>query len=130
MAQGLFTLGFTARQSAREVRSAGVAALTGHAADSVVQALLRERGHDLVMHQASPLDDELARWADLVLVMERWQRDAVFELAPTARGKTFLLGHWQDEAEIDDPYGLDEATYRRALIRIDAGVNAWLEKMP
>jgi protein-tyrosine phosphatase len=46
---------------------------------------------------------ERLRWAELVLVMEKHHRDAVLAMDPTARGKTFLLGHWTN-TEIPDPY--------------------------
>lgn len=110
------------------VGSAGIGALVGQAADETAQALMRERGIDLAAHRARQLTLGQLRQADLVLVMEKYQRQAVLDIDPAARGKTFLLGHWID-AEIADPYRCGEEAHRQAIAMIVAATQPWLEKI-
>ena len=86
-----------------EVRSAGVGALVDHPADENAIAIMAERGVDLGSHRAQQATVALCRWAELVLVMESHHREALGDIDPAVRGKTFLLGHWQKK-EIPDPY--------------------------
>ncbi len=86
------------------------------------------RSIDLTTHRASQLTREQLRQADLVLVMEKHHRTAVLDLDPTARGKTFLLGHWSN-SEIADPYKRGSEAHAQALRSIEDGLAAWLEKM-
>lgn len=110
------------------VSSAGIGALLNQPADATVQAMMLERGIDLSGHRARQLTTEQLRQADLVLVMEKHQRQAVIDMDPTARGKTFLLGHWID-AEIPDPYQRGEKAHREAIGLIVAATAPWLEKL-
>lgn len=110
------------------VFSAGIGALVGQAADETVQAMMLARGFDLSMHRARQLTLGHLRQADLVLVMENHQRQAVLDMDPTARGKTFLLGHWSN-AEIPDPYQRGEMAQSKAIELIAAATTAWLDKL-
>lgn len=113
---------------ALDARSAGIGALVNHPADETTCALMHGRGLDLSAHRASQLTLEHLRWAELVLVMERHHRDAVLAMDPTARGKTFLLGHWT-ESEIPDPYRRGEAAHAEALRLIEAALDPWVRKL-
>lgn len=117
------TNGWTGR-----VHSAGIGALVNQAADETVQAMMRARNIDLSVHRAKQLTLEHLRQADLVLVMEKHHQQAVFEIDPTARGKTFLLGHWID-TEIPDPYQRGDTAHSDAIGLIVAATESWLEKL-
>ena len=86
---------------------------------------LLRRGVDLTAHRARQLTEEDVLGSDLVLVMETWQKEEVQRRTAAARGRTYLLGHWQD-IEIPDPYGEPAAVYEGVFQRIDEAVNAWL----
>ncbi|MDP1905136.1 MAG: low molecular weight protein-tyrosine-phosphatase [Pseudomonadota bacterium] len=111
-----------------EVRSAGVGALRNYPADEPARELMRARGLDITPHRAAQVTPELARWADLILVMESRQREAMIEIDPAARGKTYLLGHWIKQ-EVPDPYQQPEAVYTRALNLIDESLETWISKL-
>lgn len=111
-----------------DVRSAGVGALRDFPADPPAQERMRERGLDISAHRAQQVTPELARWADLILVMESHQREAMCEIDPTARGKTYLLGHWTGQ-EVPDPYKMPVTVYDRALALIDEAMDAWMKKL-
>ncbi len=111
-----------------EVLSAGVDALVNHPAEETTCAMMQSRGIDLSAHRARQLTRERLRWAELVLVMEQHHRDAVLALDPTARGKTFLLGHWTNR-EIPDPYRRGDDAHAEALRLIEAAVGPWVDKL-
>jgi protein-tyrosine phosphatase len=111
-----------------EVFSAGVSALVMQPADAVVVALMQENDIDLSSHRANQLTLHYLHQADLILVMEKYHKQVVQDLCPTARGKTFLLGHWSN-LEIDDPYLRSNDEYIATLKKIDNCVKRWVEKM-
>ena len=119
------------RQAGRnaEVRSAGVGALVHYPADAPAVDRMQARGLDLSEHRARQFTSELARWADLILVMDVRHRDAVVDIDPAARGKTFLLGHWIGGVEVPDPYKLSDDVYNQALDLIDQSLAAWIKKL-
>lgn len=110
------------------VRSAGIAALVAHPADEDSIAVMREHGVDLTPHHAAQISSRDLRQSDLVLVMEKHHRDAVLDLDPTARGKTFLLGHWT-QTEVPDPYRRGRKAHAEALRLIEVGLQPWLERL-
>ena len=110
------------------VVSAGIDALEGQGADASVLGMMSERGIDLAPHRARQLTQDHLRQADLVLVMETHQREAILDLDPTARGKTFLLGHWIN-AEIPDPYRRGDDAHRSTIELILAASKPWLDKL-
>lgn len=111
-----------------EARSAGIGALVNHPAEEATRTMMNARGVDLSAHRASQLTPERLRWAELVLVMEKHHRDAVLAMDPTARGKTFLLGHWT-KTEIPDPYRRGDAAHAEALQLIDEALDPWVSKL-
>jgi len=122
------------RQQLEEVRawrgtvsSAGTGALVNHPVDETMGALLRAEGLDLKAHRAAQLSIAHLRWADLVLVMEKHHRQEVLRIDPVARGKTFLLGQWQN-VEIPDPFQRGERAHVHALQLIHAAIASWLNK--
>ena len=110
------------------VLSAGIDALENQRADPTVLGMMRERGFDLAAHRARQLTPEHVRQADLVLVMETQQRDALLDLDPTARGKTFRLGHWIN-ADIPDPYRRGDDAHRATIELILAASEPWLDRL-
>ncbi|MCP6135343.1 protein tyrosine phosphatase, partial [Klebsiella pneumoniae] len=62
-------------------------------------------------HKARQFTSSLARNYDLILVMEREHLDKISKIAPEARGKTMLFGHWLGQKEIPDPYRKSEEAF-------------------
>ena len=115
-------------QTGFSVESAGLGALVGHPADDVALELMAEAGEDISKHRARQIDPDMVRDADLVLVMESGHKRTMDALEPTARGKVYRLGEWQDK-DIDDPYRQPKAAFADALQDIQAGVKAWVERI-
>ncbi|WP_321842398.1 arsenate reductase/protein-tyrosine-phosphatase family protein [Paraburkholderia bannensis] len=108
--------------------SAGLRAQEGVDMDPVMQRLLVERGVTVGEHRSRRLTSRLVRQADLVLVTERHQVSEVERIEPTARGKVYALGNWEN-SDVSDPHGLDEATYRDSLELMDRLVKGWLSRI-
>jgi protein-tyrosine phosphatase len=112
-----------------EVASAGIGALLGHPADEHARELLSARGIDLSAHRARQANPEILRWADLVLGMEQHHLRGVHDIDPTSRGKSFLIGHWMDRFEIEDPYKRGREAFERTLKELDDALATWIPKL-
>ena len=110
------------------VESAGLGALVGEPASGFSVELMQERGLDISGHRAQQLTAELIARSDLVLVMESGHRRAIDANEPTARGKLYRLGEWQD-LEIPDPYRQPREAFEETLKLIDKGVADWVERL-
>ena len=110
------------------VESAGLGALVGHPASDYSIELMDEMGIDITGHRARQIHPDMVHDADLVLVMEAGHKRAIDDADPSARGKVYRLGEWQDR-NIDDPYRQARVAYEEALEDIEAGVASWAEKI-
>jgi protein-tyrosine phosphatase len=109
------------------VQSAGIGALVHHPADETALMVMTEQGISMEAHHARQISLEHSRWADLILVMENHHLEYVLRFDPTARGKTFLLGHWS-KREVPDPYRKGEMAHRNCYAMIGHEVKSWLGK--
>ena len=123
----IFCVSVSAQQKAVSVIQSQLP-LVNHPADPTAIEMMQERGLDLGPHRAQQASVALCRWAELVLVMEGHHRDALGDIDPTVRGKTFLLGHWQKQ-EVPDPYKRSRAVWDESVKLIDEGVAAWLKRL-
>jgi protein-tyrosine phosphatase len=110
------------------IESAGLAALVGNPIDPMAESVLLEHGVSASAHSARQISPEMINAADIVLVMDKRHMSAVHAQVPHARGKTFLLGRWQNEAAVPDPYGKSRAVFEQAFTMIDTAVNSWLSR--
>ena len=110
------------------VESAGLGALVGHAADPFVIELMDEIDVDVSGHRARQIHPDMVKAADLVLVMESGHKRSIDDADPTARGKVYRLGEWQ-ERDIDDPYRQPRAAFVEAMREIEEGVASWAKKI-
>jgi protein-tyrosine phosphatase len=110
------------------VSSAGLGALGGQKADPIAIKLMAERGLDINDHSGTQFTSSDGFENDLILVMETEQRNLIADNWPLLQGRVYRLGHWGN-FEVDDPYQRGEEAFRKALTRIDAGVERWLEQI-
>lgn len=113
--------------SATQVKSAGLGALAGKPADPTAQAILEEQGVDMSAHVARQISTGMANDADLILVMEPMHLNALYEIAPQVRGRSFLLGKWLDDQAVPDPYRQQRPAFEHAYQLIDQATDAWLK---
>lgn len=111
-----------------DVSSAGIGALVGHPADDHAISLMEERGLDISGHRARQISPELISQNDLILVLEAGHKRVIDTNEPSARGKVYRLGEWED-LDIPDPYKQQRSAFEDALKLIDKGVDSWVAKL-
>lgn len=117
-----------AGKTGHSVSSAGLGALAGHAADPAARQLMADKGLDISGHRARQLTDDMIHKADLILVMETWQKAAIETRTPSAKGKVFRFGEWEG-VDISDPYQKDIAEFIRSMALIEQGATRWVTKL-
>ncbi|HAU80430.1 MAG TPA: phosphotyrosine protein phosphatase [Stenotrophomonas sp.] len=108
-----------------QVASAGLGALVDHGIDATAQELLLERGLTGERHRARQVNSSILSAADLVLTMELKHVRRITEIAPHVSGKTFLLGKWQEEREIPDPYRQQRPAFEHVYKLMAEGIDSW-----
>lgn len=113
----------------KKVDSAGVGALVGHMADGAAIEVSERYQLSLGEHRAQQFTGSLGRKYDLILVMERHHIEQITKISPEARGKTMLIGHWLDGAEIPDPYRKSMESFEYVYQLLDQACNSWVSKL-
>ena len=108
-----------------KVSSAGLTALEGKPADANAKQIASANGVNMDEHQGRQLSESLVAQNSLILVMEQRHLNDIHSQYPQARGKTFLLGKWIDEAEIPDPYRQSQEAFEHVYKLIDSACCAW-----
>lgn len=116
-------------QSDIAVSSAGLAALVDNPIESTARIVLEEHGLLPGEHKAIQLTSQAVSESDLILVMEQRHINGVLNIAPEARGKVLLLGKWQDDREISDPYRQGKPAFVHAYALIEEAVHAWAQRL-
>ncbi|MEE9444426.1 MAG: hypothetical protein V3V19_02035 [Cocleimonas sp.] len=111
------------------VFSSGLGALAGKPADPFSVELMTEKGIDLTNHCAQQINTVLVSSSDLILTMEQRHVDKLHSQYPESRGKVHLIGKWIDNKEIPDPYKKDKKAFIHAMTLIEAGLDAWKNKL-
>ena len=111
------------------ISSAGIDALVGKPINSNAGHQLSFNGYKDQTHSARQLDQRLVQEADLVLVMEEFQRRRLMRDYPSESGKFMLLGKWLDNLEINDPYRKSAEAFALVFEQIEQSCQAWAEKL-
>ncbi len=111
------------------VYSSGLGALVGKPADPKSVALMTAKNINLNQHCAQQINSILVSSSDLILTMEQKHVDAIQAKFPEARGKVHLIGKWDDNKEIPDPYKKNNAAFSSASALIESGIDAWQKKI-
>jgi protein-tyrosine-phosphatase len=102
------------------VSSAGTGAWDGAPASEGAYLIGLEHGLDLSGHRARMLTRDIARSADLILVMSGHHLARIAELG--CEDKAHLLGVYagreEGRSEVSDPYGADLASYRNTFAEL------------
>ncbi|WP_138495789.1 low molecular weight protein arginine phosphatase [Paenibacillus pinistramenti] len=98
MAEGMFRQMAGEAGIPVEVKSAGVAAIPGSAISKHAEAVLLSRQISGRM-TSTPLNNELAEWADLILTLTQGHKRQVLYAFPEAASKTFVLKEYADDED-------------------------------
>lgn len=113
----------------KKIDSAGTGALINHDADASAVRIAKKNGISLSGHKGKQFTSSLAREYDLILAMERHHIEQIGRIAPEARGKTMLFGHWLDHREIPDPYRKSEEAFASVFNLIEQAGQLWAGKL-
>ena len=103
------------------ITSAGVGTIAGMRASEHTLEVLQKEGIDAAGHRSTQATKQLLEAADLIIVMERYHKYRVLEIAPSVKGKVHLLREFQKapdeivEPEILDPIGRPMEVYEKSL---------------
>lgn len=137
MAAELFKKMIGAGRDKVKVISAGVGTIHGMQATEHTLRVLQREGIDATKHRSMPVSKQLLESADLIIVMERFHKYKVLEIAPKTKGRVYLLREFQKaadeivEPEIIDPIGRPLEVYERSLELIREGLEilaGWVKK--
>jgi protein-tyrosine-phosphatase len=106
LAMGLFSAQVLPEANDWRIASAGIYAPLGYPAAQNTLAVLKQRGIDLSQHRSSQITREMVEAYNLILTMERGQKEALQMAFQNQANKVYLLtemvgGYW----EIVDPVG-------------------------
>lgn len=111
------------------VESAGLAAVAGAGIDPRAAEVLAAHGLEAGGHVARQVTPALIDGADLVLAMEKRHLAALHAIAPHLRGKAFLLGRWQGDLEVRDPYRQAREAFIETYAVIERLVGDWRRRV-
>lgn len=113
-----------------KIGSAGTHALSGNDVDKTIAELMQADGFSsITQHRSRPLSLADVSRCGLILCMERRHIEHIKDFQPTAVGKTFLLGHWSGQMEVDDPFGSTRDVYTSALLIIKNFSEQWAQRI-
>lgn len=112
----------------KKIWSAGLGALVGSPADPLSVEVAAAHGVDMSAHRAQQLASWMCQAADLILVMEQFQKTEVEQQYPLVRGKVFRLGEL-GKFDIADPYRQPVAAFDTAYKAIAVGVANWAQRI-
>lgn len=90
---------------------------------------MKDKNIDLTKHRAQQINSVLVTASDLILTVELVHIEIIQSKFPEARGKIHLIGKWNDNQEIPDPYKKDKAAFESAALLIESGLHAWQKKV-
>ena len=99
--------------------------MIGHAADSHAVEVAAENGLNLASHRARQVEPGMIHAADLVLTMEKLQRDEMVKLVPWCTGKIWRIGHYAG-MDVADPYRQGKKSFELAFHTITRLGQTWL----
>jgi len=112
-----------------EVRSAGIGALVGHAADETATDVAAVNGISLAGHIARQFTPDLGSGQDLILVMEAGHKREIERLSPQLAGRTMLFDQWTGKKGIADPYQKTRDFHEAVFVEIKAAADGWAQRL-
>ncbi len=113
----------------RTVASLGTMAMVGEPAHPLTFEVALDRGIDLSGHHARQATGLLLSQADLILTLDRGHENWINSRHPELRGRVHLLGRWDSNKDVADPYGFARQASIEAFEQIEKYVDAWLPRI-
>lgn len=120
---------FTKKLNHIKTSSAGINALDGNPINKFAFQILEEEGYKELDHSARTVNIKMLQEADLVLVMEKIHQQKLIHSYPQLSGKIMLLGKWQNNIDISDPYGKSYEAFQEVFKQINQACVSWSKKL-
>ena len=111
----------------KQIVSAGLRALAGYPAHPCACQAAAAYGYSLESHRAQQVTQTLCHGVDLILTMEKKHTEHLCAYWPELRGKIRLFGHWQNAAEMADPYGKSQEAFDQLFLLMQQAAKSWTE---
>jgi len=113
-----------------QVESAGTWAMPGQPVVGEVQSVLARYGLDVSSHRSREVNGDILARADLILVMEKNQREALCVEYPEHCSRIYLLTEMTGQAHnVPDPIGGSLADYEQAAVLIQSLLEEGFERI-
>ncbi|MDA3922233.1 MAG: low molecular weight phosphotyrosine protein phosphatase [Salinisphaera sp.] len=112
-----------------DLSSAGIAAVVGHGAESTARQIAAREGLDVDSHVARQIDGPIVSASQLILVMEKGQKDWVCNTFPESRGRVFIVSHWGDGQDVVDPFRRSSDFFDTVYDRMTDALDHWVNKL-
>ena len=99
-------------------------------ADPLAIKVMGEIGIDIAPHRSGGITDELAEWADHILVMELRHQMELHRRHPATEGKVLMLGSFGGMHEVSDPIGGWRWKFRRSRDDLLRCVLGFMDRLP
>ena len=109
------------------VLSAGIAAMNGTKAAPEAVETMNALKIDLSDHESQPLNERLAKFADLMLTMTRGHRDAICAQWPETTPRVHQVCH--NGQDVSDPIGGPQSLYQQCATQIDDQLEGWIDQL-
>lgn len=118
------------RETEWKIDSAGTWVNEGQAVSDGTRAILKKRGIDILSHSAKKVTSELLESFNLILTMEKGQKESLQFEFPELRDRINLMSEMIDqEFNIEDPYGRSEMEFERTARLIQKILEDGYQKM-
>ena len=115
------------------VSSAGLFAYPGNRPDPQMVVYLEKKGIAAERHEARQIRKGDVDWADLILVMEKEQKEMIEDRWPESEGKVELLGRYSSDGpitdDIVDPFGMSSYHYRLCQAQITFAIDSLVKRV-
>lgn len=111
--------------AAVKVESAGLGAVVDSGPEHLAKKVAERHGLDISSHRSRQVTMDMLKWADLVLVMEKRQKDCLVEKYPWLDGKVFRFGE-PVGVDVPDPHGRPEAAFEMTWNFIEKCTPYWV----
>lgn len=111
------------------VGSAGTMQPWKSSADTRAIRIAEKNNVSLASHVSRQFTTDIAAHYDLILAMEKTHITQITSIAPEARSKSLLLGHWLDQMEIPDPRHKSDEAFEFVYQLINLSCLSWISKL-
>jgi protein-tyrosine phosphatase len=112
-----------------EVRTSGFHRVVGRPSPDRHVAMSQSRKIDLSAHRSSKITPEDLQWADVIVLMDRHNWDALDQMGANHSKLVWLGAFGSGDLEVADPYELDDAHAQRVLDQMEEASRALAESI-